>query len=549
MRTLRTIAPLLLLLTACSPGGVTDQETDVVSFETAEPEAPYEDLEPVFFDHVRVVDPHDCVEDASFDPVTSVASLELGCPAGELDLSVGDVAVGKSDGGFALEVLDVTVVGNTVTVRGEPAPLSSMIASGGFGHTIDAFDQRSLFDISGRTLVEEEVAGVPVRLDLTRARIDLDPRLKLGSEYDCEDEELVTDENCGDLVRSALYLELRANFLVEAYAEFEREASVSGVLELARLDEPFDFWLGPVPVVGVLRIELDATWKAGATGRIQGTALGAHVTGEMDLGGEWRRGEGWSLMAERTWDAELISPSMEAEASLEMSIGLRAKASVKLYSVAGPSFWAEPYASARADAHCEGIDWTAGAGVRAGAGLNLRLFDLLGWDDSVDREWHRDLASGTIETPIPVPGLDCDGDEPAEEPPPTISDAGTCAPLTSLWCGGALGSDSKESASATSNIDGWGIAVGNYSGPEVAFDWIADRTGPVDVGLIGPRPTEMNQDIFVIEDQGAGCYSQNAIAWGPNSTTFDAVQGRTYYVVVDGFDGDAGYFAVEMDCD
>jgi hypothetical protein len=70
--------PLLLLLTACSPGGVTDQETDVVSFETAEPEAPYEDLEPVFFDHVRVVDPHDCVEDASFDPVTSVASLELG---------------------------------------------------------------------------------------------------------------------------------------------------------------------------------------------------------------------------------------------------------------------------------------------------------------------------------------------------------------------------------------------------------------------------------------------------------------------------------------
>ena len=402
MRTLRTIAPLLLLLTACSPGGVTDQETDVVSFETAEPEAPYEDLEPVFFDHVRVVDPHDCVEDASFDPVTSVASLELGCPAGELDLSVGDVAVGKSDGGFALEVLDVTVVGNTVTVRGEPAPLSSMIASGGFGHTIDAFDQRSLFDLSGRTLVEEEVAGVPVRLDLTRARIDLDPRLKLGSEYDCEDEELVTDENCGDLVRSALYLELRANFLVEAYAEFEREASVSGVLELARLDEPFDFWLGPVPVVGVLRIELDATWKAGATGRIQGTALGAHVTGEMDLGGEWRRGEGWSLMAERTWDAELISPSMEAEASLEMSIGLRAKASVKLYSVAGPSFWAEPYASARADAHCEGIDWRAGAGVRAGAGLNLRLFDLLGWDDSVDREWHRDLASGTIETPIPA---------------------------------------------------------------------------------------------------------------------------------------------------
>lgn len=203
--------PLLLLLTACSPGGVTDQETDVVSFETAEPEAPYEDLEPVFFDHVRVVDPHDCVEDASFDPVTSVASLELGCPAGE-----------------------------------------------------------------------------------------------------------------------------------------------------------------------------------------------------MDLGGEWKRGEGWSLMAERTWDAELISPSMEAEASLEMSIGLRAKASVKLYSVAGPSFWAEPYASARADAHCEGTDWRAGAGVRAGAGLNLRLFDLLGWDDSVDREWHRDLASGTIEAPIPVPGLDCD---------------------------------------------------------------------------------------------------------------------------------------------
>ncbi len=254
-------------------------------------------------------------------------------------------------------------------------------------------------------------------------------------------------------------------------------------------------------------------------------------------------------MADRVWDAALIGPDLDTAASLDANIGLRVTAGVKLYSVFGPNFWAEAYAEAKANAHCEGIDWEAGAGVRAVAGLNLRLFDQLGWDDSVDRHWHRDLGAGTIDVEIPMPGLDCDGEGTPDEPEPPISMEGRCAPLTSLWCGGALGSDTTESEGSESNIDGWGIAVGNYSGPEVSFDWIADRTGPIDVGFLNPRPAEMNQDLFVVEDQGLGCFAENAIAWGPNSTTFDAVEGRTYYVVVDGYDGDAGYFALEMDCD
>ncbi len=93
MCTFRSIASVLLLLTACSPAPQPEPAGESASFEPAVPEVPYEELQPVFFDHVRVVDPHPCVEAASFDPVRGEAVLVLGCPAPEMDLEVGDIAV------------------------------------------------------------------------------------------------------------------------------------------------------------------------------------------------------------------------------------------------------------------------------------------------------------------------------------------------------------------------------------------------------------------------------------------------------------------------
>ncbi|HCP47344.1 MAG TPA: hypothetical protein DIU15_14980, partial [Deltaproteobacteria bacterium] len=87
---------------------------------------------------------------------------------------------------------------------------------------------------------------------------------------------------------------------------------------------------------------------------------------------------------------------------------------------------------------------------------------------------------------------------------------------------------------------------------EVVYTWTATVSGPVRFELQNPTPTEVNHDLFVLENTstlpllgyGAGCTGS-----GLNSLFFDAVEGQTYLLVVDGFAGDSGPYQAILNCD
>ena len=126
--------------------------------------------------------------------------------------------------------------------------------------------------------------------------------------------------------------------------------------------------------------------------------------------------------------------------------------------------------------------------------------------------------------------------------------AGDCVPAAYLSCGAVVSGDSADPNSGhTSVIDFYPVAVGNYSGPEVAYAWRAQTTEEVTWSLVDAIPTELNHDLFVLHGADT-CTADSSVARGFNSVRFDAVAGELYFLVVDGYDGAAGQYTVELEC-
>lgn len=131
---------------------------------------------------------------------------------------------------------------------------------------------------------------------------------------------------------------------------------------------------------------------------------------------------------------------------------------------------------------------------------------------------------------------------------PTPAAPRRCAPVPGPACGERVVGDTR-STDATQSLDGYPVAVGNFGGPEIAYTFEADVTEEVVARFIDPRPSELNQDIFVLESDSGDCAASAAVKRGFNDVRFDVVAGRTYTVVVDSPAGVAGEFELELDCE
>ena len=122
-----------------------------------------------------------------------------------------------------------------------------------------------------------------------------------------------------------------------------------------------------------------------------------------------------------------------------------------------------------------------------------------------------------------------------------------CAPLAELSCGQAVSGNTEHPDSGyTDVLDGYPVAIGNYSGPEVAWSWTAPGDEEVRWDLIDPDIDVVNHDLIVLEGT---CSAEAAIARGFNDVTFEAVAGRTYFLLLDGFAGEAGPFQARLECE
>ena len=132
-------------------------------------------------------------------------------------------------------------------------------------------------------------------------------------------------------------------------------------------------------------------------------------------------------------------------------------------------------------------------------------------------------------------------DEPATDP--------ACAPVATLSCGDVVSGDTADwNSGATDVIDHYPSAVGSFSGPEIAWAFVAPTSGPVTFALVDPSPTQVDHDLFVLEDHAGSCDPEATLARGHNSLEFDAIAGVPLYLVIDGYDGDAGPFVAEVEC-
>ena len=126
--------------------------------------------------------------------------------------------------------------------------------------------------------------------------------------------------------------------------------------------------------------------------------------------------------------------------------------------------------------------------------------------------------------------------------------AAECAPLEQLRCGDYVWGDSADPNSGhTTVIDHYPVAPGNFSGPEIAWEFVADHSGEVTWRLDHPSPTEVDHDLFVLA--GDACRADHALVRGHNDVTFYADAGERYFLLIDGYDGDAGLFDAQVRCE
>jgi hypothetical protein len=122
---------------------------------------------------------------------------------------------------------------------------------------------------------------------------------------------------------------------------------------------------------------------------------------------------------------------------------------------------------------------------------------------------------------------------------------GRCVPRPQWW---SLGCD-QEAFGATSQwgatdvLDGYDCTDWDASGPEVVYTFVPEISGTATVDL--SHPAGMDLDVYILQGD---CASDACLAAGGTSVTFDALKDKTYYIVVDGANGDAGSFTLTTSC-
>ena len=122
--------------------------------------------------------------------------------------------------------------------------------------------------------------------------------------------------------------------------------------------------------------------------------------------------------------------------------------------------------------------------------------------------------------------------------------AAECGIEGTISCGQTVSGDTT---SGSDVIDGYPGIVGNWSGFEQGWTW-ASTGGLVEIGFVDPEPMVLDLDIIVLRQVEGLCVAPDAVDVAFNSLTFEAVAGATYVFVVDGYDGDAGAYRMELDC-
>ncbi len=128
---------------------------------------------------------------------------------------------------------------------------------------------------------------------------------------------------------------------------------------------------------------------------------------------------------------------------------------------------------------------------------------------------------------------------------------GTCSPVYELTCGMGV-STRNDGPGSVASIRHYGCTQFEYPAPEMSFLFQAPASGRIQVSLTG---LSADLDLYVLPESPEGtCDISQCLAYSvaggssPESATFVAQAGRSYYIVVDGFMDARSDFELMVDC-
>jgi len=115
-----------------------------------------------------------------------------------------------------------------------------------------------------------------------------------------------------------------------------------------------------------------------------------------------------------------------------------------------------------------------------------------------------------------------------------------CSSAVTADCGGSYGDDTTGSPS---NVDYYGCGGWYESGPEDVYVITTSSTGYIRASFSDMEPG-VDLDVFILSDCNEGACE----AYGNNEAIYADAPPGTYYIVVDGYYGDAGSYMLDIAC-
>ncbi len=146
-------------------------------------------------------------------------------------------------------------------------------------------------------------------------------------------------------------------------------------------------------------------------------------------------------------------------------------------------------------------------------------------------------------------GIDDDGDSTTDCEDTDCQDQVECTELCeelyTLSCGS---SDTDNTIFGWNDVNTYSCTPWLENGPEIAYYFQAphDEANLVNVAL--SYDWSLDLDVFILGDQGVPCDSQACVEYGAITTDFETIPGADYWIVVDGYHGDAGQYSISVSC-
>jgi len=469
------------------------------------------------YDNVLIADDDPCLVGVDFEEDREVLTFIFTCDPVDRGYEPGTIVVGSHNGGYLRRIISVQIEGQDLIAWTEFASLDEVIEEGGFSTEIDLGNEgrSTLIDLGGTTIYHGDVGPAELLIELERGAIDINPALIIDGDWGWDGLE-------------SFKMDLGIDMLADIKGTITStdDVRIGKSKTVWTHDVPFTFAIGPVPVVGTVEFKLTAGARVSLGGKAKVTT-GLYADLKAHNKKKYTRSGGWVDQDYSNDTFDIIEPDFELENKAKTNIYIQLDTFIKMYGVAGPSFRNRLHVGVKAKLACEGIDFSLEAGYLGRGSIKLNLFNRF----TPEKIFLKVTFSFDILT--------------GQMPYPTGLDNTICA-QESIMCGETVEGDTRETPDPW--LTGYSCNVGSYAAPETVYTWKATTSGPVTWELIDPEPTSVNHDVFVIKGMW-NLATGDCEQWGLNSLSFEAEKGQTYYLVVDGYDDDAGTFTAKLTCD